>query len=85
MDVHVDEARRDDGACRFDDLGIGRRREMLADLGDEPVAEQDVADRIESLHRIDDASAANEKRLHEGRAFGRRRGGTRFRAGRPSP
>jgi hypothetical protein len=59
MDVHVDEARGDDRPARVDDPRI-RGVDVLANLDDDAVLDEHVAQRIEALRRIDDAAAANE-------------------------
>jgi hypothetical protein len=64
MDVHVDEARRDDRVGRVDHpRAIGL--DLLADLHDEPVLDQHVTLRIQTQHRIDQP-AALDQRLHAG-------------------
>ena len=60
--MHVDEARRNDRAARFDHTRIGRV-EVLADRGDETVLDQHVADGVDPLQRVDQPAAADQ-RLH---------------------
>jgi prepilin-type N-terminal cleavage/methylation domain-containing protein len=65
MDVHIDEAGRDDGACCIVDLDVDSGRfEMLADCGDETIANEDIADGIEVLRGVDNASAADKEVAH---------------------
>ena len=62
VDVHVDEARRNDRAGGVDHpriCGVG----VLRDLADEAVLDDDIANSVESVRRIDDPAAAND-RLH---------------------
>lgn len=65
MDVHVDKAGRDDGAGCVVDLDVDSGRfEMLADCGDETIADEDITDGIEVLRGIDNTSAADKKIAH---------------------
>jgi hypothetical protein len=61
--VHVDETRRDERVAGIDDFAVAGL-EVLADLGDDTVAQAKIAQRVETLRRIDDASAANENLAH---------------------
>jgi hypothetical protein len=60
VDVHVDEARRHDRVRRVNDPRVVFV-DVLGDRDDEPVFDQDVAIRVDPLHRIDDPSAFNQR------------------------
>ena len=63
--VHVDEARSDHGIAGVERLGVAGAQ-MLADFGDAPVTDEEIAPGIQGLRRIDDAAAEDQERRHPG-------------------
>jgi hypothetical protein len=66
VDVHVDEAGRDDEALRVDDGHGGILRRGGA-FGDASVDDEEIADFVPARGGIDDPSAANEKGMGKAR------------------
>ena len=63
MDVHVDEAGRDDEAGGVEFGGAGGV-EILADGGDAAVFDSDVADGVQTAGRVHHAAVANDQFRH---------------------
>ena len=63
VDVHVDQPRSHHQTLGVDDLGATPRTQALTQPDDLAVLDQDIADRVEILRRIDDPAAADEE-LH---------------------
>ena len=64
MTVHVDEPWRNDEAIAIDDLGAIGRVDAATAVRDHAICDQQVADDIQSLRRIDQCPTAQNERLH---------------------